>query len=75
MYPQIFVFLNDQKNVLGTQKWIRINYGKRAIGIRAIEVLLYVQYKSKSEKQQLQFDSLCSWGIMKKWTFLLIRWT
>ena len=38
----IFVFMNYQKNSVGTQKPIRISYGKRAIGVRDIEALLYM---------------------------------
>ena len=40
-YPQIFVLLIYRKNFVGTQKRVRISHGKRAIGVRAIEVLLY----------------------------------
>ena len=37
--PQIYVLL--EKKFLGTQKQVRISHGKRAIDVRAIEVLLY----------------------------------
>ena len=41
-FPYIFVFLSCRKNFVGTQKRVRISHGKRAIGVRAIEVLLYL---------------------------------
>ena len=37
-----FLELSDEIPV-GTQKQVQINYGKRIIGIRAIEVWLYIQ--------------------------------
>ena len=40
--PEIFVFFSYRKNFLGTQKRLRIIHGKRAIRVRAIEVILYV---------------------------------
>ena len=39
----IFVFLSYRKNSVRTQKRVRISHGKRAIGVRAIEVQLYIQ--------------------------------
>ena len=39
--PSVFVFLSYRKNSVRTQKWVRISLGKRAIGVRAIEVRLY----------------------------------
>ena len=39
--PLIFVYLSHQKNFVGTQKRVRISHGKRAIGVRAIEVRKY----------------------------------
>ena len=33
--------LSCWKNFLGTQKRVRISHGKRVIGVRVIEVLLY----------------------------------
>ena len=42
-FPEIFVFLSYLKNIVGTQKRVRISHGKRAIGVRAIEVRLYKQ--------------------------------
>ena len=39
-FPQIFVLLIYQKNFEGTQKRVRNSHGKRAIVVRAIEVLL-----------------------------------
>ena len=41
-FPQIFVLLIYRKNLVGTKKRVRISHGKRAIGIRAIEVRLYI---------------------------------
>ena len=38
-FPLNFVFL---RYFVGTQKLIRISHGKRAIGVRAIEVRLYI---------------------------------
>ena len=42
-FPYLFVFLSFEyrKNFVGTQKRVRISHGKRAIGVRAIEVRLY----------------------------------
>ena len=37
-FPLNFVFLSYRKNFVGTQKLVRISHGKRAIGVRAIEV-------------------------------------
>ena len=37
-FPLKFVFLSYWKNFVGTQKLVRISHGKRAIGVRAIEV-------------------------------------
>ena len=39
---QIFVLLIYRKNFVGTQKRVGISRGKRAIGVRAIEVRLYI---------------------------------
>ena len=41
-FPKIFVFLSYWKNFVGTQKRVRISHGKRAIGVRVIEVRLYI---------------------------------
>ena len=38
----IFVFLSYRKNFVGTEKRVRISHGKRDIGVRAIEVRLYI---------------------------------
>ena len=38
----MFVFLSYWKNFVGTEKRIRIIYSKRAIRVRAIEVILYL---------------------------------
>ena len=38
----IFIFLKYRKNFLRTPKQLRISYGKRAIGVRVIEDLLYM---------------------------------
>ena len=40
--PKIFVFLSYWKNFVGTEKRVRIIHGKRAIRVRAIEVILYL---------------------------------
>ena len=40
--PLILVFLSYRKNFKGTQKRVRISCGKRAIGVRTIEVRLYI---------------------------------
>ena len=37
----MFAFLSYRKNSVGTEKRVRISHGKRAIGVRAIEVQLY----------------------------------
>ena len=39
---QFFVFLSFWKDFVGTEKRVRIIHGKRAIRVRAIEVILYV---------------------------------
>ena len=39
-FPEIFVSLSYRENLVGTKKRVRISHGKRAIGVRAIEVLL-----------------------------------
>ena len=41
-FPYIFVFLSYWKNFVGTQKCDRICHGERAIGVRAIEVRVYM---------------------------------
>ena len=38
--PDIFVFLSYWKDFVGTEKRVRIIYGKQAIWVRAIEVIL-----------------------------------
>ena len=40
-FPKMLVFLSCRKDVVGTQKRVRISHGKRVIGVRAIEVRLY----------------------------------
>ena len=37
----MFVFLSYWKDFVGTEKRVRIIHGKRAIRVRAIEVILY----------------------------------
>ena len=44
-YPEIFVFLGCGKSFLGTQIRVRNIHSKQAIGVRVIEVLLYVENK------------------------------
>ena len=39
-FPLTCDFWNYRKNFVGTQKQVRISHGKRAIGVRAIEVRL-----------------------------------
>ena len=39
-FPYIFVFWSYQKDFIETQNQVRIGNGKRAIGVRAIEVQL-----------------------------------
>ena len=38
------VFLSYRKNIVGTQKRVRMSHGKRAIEVRVIEILLYSIY-------------------------------
>ena len=38
----VYVFWTYRKNFIGTQKRVQMIHGKRAIGVRAIEVLLYL---------------------------------
>ena len=38
-------FLSYWKNIVGTQKRVRISDGKRVISVRVIEVLLYMDFK------------------------------
>ena len=40
-----FLFCCYQKNFAGTQKPVQISHGKRDIGVRAIEVRLYLGLK------------------------------
>ena len=40
----IFVFLSYWKNFVGTEKRVRIIHGKRAIRVRAIEVIPYLPF-------------------------------
>ena len=40
--PWIFVFSSYRNNCAGTKNRVRISHGKRAIGVRAIEVRLYM---------------------------------
>ena len=46
-HDMYIVFLSYRKNFVGTQKRVRINHGKRAIGVGAIEVRLYNCVNSK----------------------------
>ena len=43
IFTLIFVFWTYRKNFIGTQKRVRMIHGKRAIGVRDIEVLLYLK--------------------------------
>ena len=42
-YPKLIIFLTYRMNFLRTQKRVQINHGKRAIGVRVNEVLLYLE--------------------------------
>ena len=42
-FPYIFVFMSYWKNFAETHKRVRISQGKRAIGVRVIEVRLYLR--------------------------------
>ena len=44
-FTLIFVFWTYRKNSIGTKKRVRMIHGKRAIGVRAIEVLLYLAFR------------------------------
>ena len=44
-FPSYSDICSYWKNSLRTQERIRINHGKRAIGGRAIEVLLYIKQR------------------------------
>ena len=44
-FPSYSYICSYWKNSLGAQERIRINYGKRAIGGRAVEVLLYIKQR------------------------------
>ena len=52
-FPQIFVLLIYRKNFVGTQKRVRISHGKRAIGVRAIGVRLYLFVSSEGFRTHL----------------------
>ena len=54
----IFVFLSYWTNFVGTQKRVRISHGKRAIGVRAIEVQLYI-ICIKSVRSKLKHMKQC----------------
>ena len=60
--PYIFVFLSYWKNFVGTEKRVRIIHGKRAIRVRAIEVILYfkkqLHKKNKGQKKHDVFKIL-----------------
>ena len=49
-FAKIFVFWTYRKNFIVTQKRVRMIHDKRAIGVRATEVLLY---KTKSLEQEM----------------------
>ena len=40
-------------NFVGTLKRVRISHGERAIGVRAIEIRLYVRFYSKSGSDRM----------------------
>ena len=45
-FPKISlnIFLSYWMKFLGSQKWVWVSHGKRAIGVQVVEVLLYFQY-------------------------------
>ena len=49
-FPLVFDFFSYRKNFVGTQKRVRIIHGKRAIGVRIIEVRLYFTYIMSRKK-------------------------
>ena len=57
-FPLVFVFLSYRKNFVGTQKRVRINYGKRAIGVRVIEVRPY-RLKIVNKKGRIMIHQIC----------------
>ena len=59
-YPKIFVFLGCRKNLLGTNKRVRISHGERVIGVLVIEVLLY-QATCKQVNIVISFPGFPSW--------------
>ena len=44
-FSYMFVFLSYRKYFIGTQNRVRISHGKRAIGVRAVEVRLFCVFK------------------------------
>ena len=48
LYNFIYVFWTYRKNFIGTQKRVRMIHGKRAIGVRVIEVLPYMLSKQET---------------------------
>ena len=76
IHVSLNIFLSYRKNFLGTQKRLRISHGKRAIGVRVKEVLLYVndesydfmKYNSQGKIKKIQavyrvylIPSVCVW--------------
>ena len=49
----IIVFFCCRMNFLGTHTRVGISNGKRVIGVRAIEVLLYLQYSLNVQKHHI----------------------
>ena len=59
-YPEIFVFFSCGKSFLGTQIRVRNIHSKQAIGVRVIEVLLYVGNKgNKRETRDWHRSPVC----------------
>ena len=54
--PCIFVFLSYWNNFVGTEKRVRFIHGKRAIRVRAIEVILYKDKYNKELRCQTTYS-------------------
>ena len=56
----MFVFLSYWKNSVGTEKRVRIIHGKRAIRIRAIEVICRRKTKKKENDKKKQTKGMAN---------------
>ena len=54
--PLIFVFLSCPKNFLGTQKRVRISYGKRGSAFESLRIFFFLYF--------VYFSSWCHWNAM-----------